>query len=199
MLKEIIEDINSKIEALDIFEVIHPLCDQIQKPTLDEDGNITETLEVFPAFYISNGEFDNVAWDSQKSVCYCRRNGVVSIEENEEYEVGCEKGIVRTYPIKYVGIVFNCDTDDPYRNEKQVENIIHAIQYEDNKTLDISLGLESIRVKPINYNTDRYEVVANEFQNVDVAVPFESIIFELNIEIIIESETDCWTDFDCGC
>jgi len=199
VLKTIIEDMNDRIDALDIFEVIHPLCDQIQKPMLDEDGNVTDTFEIFPAFYVSNGEFDNIEWDSKKSVCYCRRNGVVNIEENEDYEVGCEKGIIRTFPIKIVGLVFNCDVDDPYRNEKQVENIIHAIQYEDNKTLDIALDLESIRVKPLNYNTNRYEVVANEFQNIELTVPFDSIIFELNIEIIIESETDCWENFDCNC
>ena len=191
---------NDRIDALDIFEVIHPLCHQVQRNAIDEETKqVTDTIEVFPALYVSNGEFDNVLWDSQKSVCYLRRNGVVNIEENEEYEVGCEKGIIRTFPIKIVGLIYGCDTDDSYRDEKQVENIIHAIQYKDNKALDIALDLESIRVKIINYNVNRYEVVANEFQNVELTVPFESIIFELNIEIIIESETDCWESFDCEC
>lgn len=195
MLKTIIEDMNSRIEALGIFQTIHPLCDQVQRNVGDEG----ETLQVFPAIYISNGEFDNTKFDNKTSVCYCRRNGVVTIEENEDYEVGCSDAFVRTFPIKIVGLVYRCDVDDPYRNEKQVENIIHAISYKDNKTLDIALDLESIRVKAINYNTDRYEVIANEFQNIDIVIPFESIIFELNIEIIIESETDCWESFECEC
>lgn len=197
MLKLIIEDINEKIGALEIFNVIHPLCHQVTKKLFDGEEEIGEAI--FPACYLADGEFSDLAFESGKNVLYSRRNGEVSVVINEDYEVGCDAGIIRTIPIRYVGMIFKCDFDDAYKDEKQVENIIHAIQQFDNRTLCTTLEFESIEVEVVRYNVNRYEVMAEEFEGLEFEMPFEGIVFSLDLNIIIETDKSCWENFDCSC
>ena len=200
MLKNVIEDINNRIAELGVFDTIHDLCDLIHENQIDTNsGEVLDNEMVFPAYYTSNSQYTNVAIDSNKSVCYPRRAGQVNIDESDDYDIGCDVQLTVTYPVRYVGIIYKCDKQDAYRNEKQVMNIIHAISQFDNRKLCAELSVDSVRVKTNAYNTDRYEVINQEFQNVDFDVPFDCVVFALDIDIIIISSKDCWINYERTC
>ena len=200
MLELIIKDINAKVDELRIFDKIHSLCHQVQRNTIDtETGEVTDTMATFPACYLQDGEFSHVDFDNLKSVFYSRRDGNVTIVENEEYELGCEIGLVHTFPLRMVGLIFQCFDDDNFRDEKMVENVIHAIHQFDNRLICQKMSFDSIRVKINGYSTDRYNVIADEFQNINIKVPFESVIFSIDAEIIIETDNNCWVNFKTMC
>lgn len=196
MYKQIIENITSKIAELEVFETIHGLTHMVEEYVTDkETGEITDTVMVYPACYISNGQFMNVDFDQMKNTCYIRRNGQVTISENEDYEIGCENSQILTQPFKLVCLIYNQDADDEYRDEKQIANIINSIQEIDNRQICAEMSIDSIRTRNTGWNVNRYEVVRGEFQNVAIEIPFESLIVSVDFEVIMEISKDCWSNF----
>ena len=200
MFKNIIENINENIDALQVFDTIHGLTHLVEENQVDtETGEVLDSTMIYPACYISNGQFDHVAFDNKVNVCYIRRNGDISIDENLEYELGCEDSLILTQSFRLVGLLFNVDIDDEYRDEKQASNIIHAIHESDNRKICSEMSIDSIKVKPTRISTDRYAMTRAEFQNIDIAIPYESIIFAIDMDVIIETSKDCWCNFYKKC
>jgi hypothetical protein len=200
MYKQIIENITSKIAELEVFETIHGLTHMVEEYVTDkETGEITDTVMVYPACYISNGQFMNVDFDQMKNTCYIRRNGQVSISENEDYERGDEYSQILTQPFKLVCLIYNQDADDEYRDEKQIANIINSIQEIDNRQICAEMSIDSIRTRNTGWNVNRYEVVRGEFQNVAIEIPFESLIVSVDFEVVMEISKDCWSNFLIKC
>jgi hypothetical protein len=200
MYKQIIENITSKIAELEVFETIHGLTHMVEEYVTDKDtGEITDTVMVYPACYISNGQFMNVDFDQMKNTCYIRRNGQVSISENEDYERGDEYSQILTQPFKLVCLIYNQDADDEYRDEKQIANIINSIQEIDNRQICAEMSIDSIRTRNTGWNVNRYEVVRGEFQNVAIEIPFESLIVSVDFEVVMEISKDCWSNFLIKC
>jgi isopentenyl phosphate kinase len=200
MYKQIIENITSKIAELEVFETIHGLTHMVEEYVTDkETGEITDTVMVYPACYISNGQFMNVDFDQMKNTCYIRRNGQVSISENEDYERGDEYSQILTQPFKLVCLIYNQDVDDEYRDEKQIANIINSIQEIDNRQICAEMSIDSIRTRNTGWNVNRYEVVRGEFQNVAIEIPFESLIVSVDFEVVMEISKDCWSNFLIKC
>jgi hypothetical protein len=200
MYKYIIENIDSKIDKLGIFETIHGLTHLIEENVIDtETGEVTDTKMIFPACYISGGQFSNIDFDQMKNSCYIRRNGQITITENEDYEVGCEYSQILTQPFKLVCLLYNKDDDDEYRDEKQAANLVTSIQEIDNGAICGLMSVDSVRTRCLNINTDRYSVVGSEFQNISIEIPFESLIVSIDFEVIIEMSKDCWSNFKIKC
>ena len=61
------------------------------------------------------------------------------------------------------------------------------------------MSIDSIKLLITGYNVNRYDVIDDEFNNIDITIPFESIIFSIDLDVIIETEKDCFVNFKTLC
>jgi len=195
MLEVIIQFIEGRLEALNIFTKLYGLCELVQ----DEQGG---ERRKFPAEYIGAGNYKLYPndFDLTANHGYFRITDVS--EEREESELyGGETLLSRTYSMRFVAYV-NKDiyqVDNKYAPDKIAHNISQMLSLEDVKQVRDDLDLLSITSRVSNIDTDRYEVLGDEYDNVNLsALDLQYSYLAFDFDITIQATASCLFSYACG-
>lgn len=184
-MKEIIDHINSKIEEINLFPRRFGLCEIIKK---DETS--------FPAEFCS-GEYKQVSDFEQGGTVYHRLTGdITSSEADEESSVSCDPFIERTYPMRTVGVIEK-KNNDAYEDYDIAELVARKISFLNNKTLRTLLKVDSVSVEIKSLSADRNKIWNEEYSKIDISIPFESIYFAIDYNIIVTGNNSCFQKYEC--
>lgn len=185
MIKDVITYLNAKIETLGFFNTVLCLCERIER----ED-------KVYPAQYTSSGEYKRINLDSEGSLCYWRKNGDVSISE-EENSGGVGVQYRTTAPLKFIGYIKKePGKDDQYFSDNIISGIIGNLTI-NNSALKTALKAKMVRVSSTRYSTDSRLVGREEYDNIDFEVKYTHAYFSIDFELVFVTATQCYTDI-CG-
>jgi hypothetical protein len=186
MIQEVIEYINTNLNALGYYKNVYGLCELISR-----DG-IT-----LPAQYC-NKEYKNL--EIEKPLCYSRINGSVNISYIEEQETQVTQSYTsRVYPIRLVSIVdkniFGKKQNDAYINEKIQDNLLNLLSQNNNKTLAKSLGIDVVNISTNSSSTLRSEWT-NEYNGIK-ELNHNYTICVVDYEIELQGTIKCFTKYGC--
>jgi hypothetical protein len=189
MLKEIVEHINTKIAALQLFEKTYGLCEAITK-----DG------KSFPAEYCKN-EYKQVGdFDKYKGVVYHRLTGSIETEElDEEQTVSCDPFYQRTFPFRTVALIKKSELgidNDAYLGQRVAQDLLITIGGANNKTLRQDLRVDSISFEVTNLITDRDTIFQEEYKGMDNFFRYEYMYIAIDYEVIVSGSFSC-SDLIC--
>lgn len=190
MLEVIVPYINSKIEALDMFQKLYGLCE-----TLTSDG------KSYPAEYCNN-EYTKVEIDKYKGIVYHRLTGEISTEElPEEETVSCSPFYSRTFPFRSVFIIkkefLKNIGNDAYLESKIGNTLASNIATSNNKQLRIDLGADSVSIELNNIILNRNEIFESEYSGVDNFFRYEYLYVAIDYSIIITGNVSCIINYNC--
>lgn len=191
MLEVIIPYINSKIEALEMFQKQHGLCEII---TVDKKS--------YPAEYCNN-EYKQVSdFDKFKGVVYHRLNGDVSAKELDEDEsVSCDPFYSREFPLVGIFVVNKKHLkgigNDAYLEGKIANTISNRLAVSNNKELRIELGADSVLIEIDNIILDRNKIFDSEYKGIDNFFRYEFLYIAIEYSVIIKGSVSCLKEYDC--
>lgn len=163
------------------FATKHGLAERVQD-VKEEDP------KVFPGVYKGADEYQMV--DLEQQCSYHRMTGQRVIEEVPEIGVsGCSKGLRITFPMVMVGCL---PIDKP--NQYRFEEISNSVSYElmrvkFPKETRGAIRASSAELNVTGINSDRMQVWNNEFENVEMAVPFGYTLFSINYELVVLTDS----------
>lgn len=148
---------------------------------------------VYPAVYSANGDYKAIALDPNGSICYWRKNGDVSISEEENSgSVGVQYKTV--VPLKFVGFLKKeIGKDDQYFSENIINGIIGNLTV-NNSALKTALKAKTVRVSAVKYVTDGRQVGKGEYENIDFEPIYTNAYFSIDFELAIVASTQCYFD-----
>lgn len=191
MLEEIIPNINSKIEALNMFSMRYGLCDIIAK---DE--------KTFPAEYC-NGEYKQVSdFDLHKGIVYHRLTGDITKEElDEESTVSCDPFYSTTFPLRTVCSIkkslIKGIGNDAYLESKIGSNIANAIAESNNRALRILLRADNVSFNVNSIKVDRDEIFKEEYSGMDNFMRYEFLYIAIDYEVVVTGNISCFELYNC--
>lgn len=195
MLEVIIQFLEGRLNALNIFTKLYGLCEIVQ----DEQNNERRS---FPAEYIGAGNYKLYPndFDLTQNHGYFRIESVS--EDREDSEIyGGETVLTRTYSMKFIGYV-NKDiyqVDNKYATDKIVHNLSQMLSLEDVKQVRDDLDLLSITSRVTNIETDRYAVLEEEYDNVNLsALDLQYAYVSFDFDIVISATAGCLFAYACG-
>lgn len=179
ILKAIIEHINTQMESLEYFRYAIGLCELVEKEE-----------KLYPA-YFKNGEHHPVKLDSNET--YCRKTGTVRVR-NIDSDTSTEDYQERTYPIRVVAQVLRRNIEETiFSADYLADLIIQKLTANSIKTLSTLTGAENIRIEVLSYNTNPFEVWAEEFRGVEMNADYtENLLVALDLEITITGAVSCF-------
>lgn len=192
MLEQLIILLNLRLRGLFPDFTLLGLCERIQEQ--DRDGEI----KVFPAEYCSKDQYKHIDFENHKGLIYWRKNGNISHSEIES-EVDDDGFEQRVFPLKAVLFAPKdyYKTDNNYTEEKFADNVVKSIVFEANKTLRTSLKAVEADFVVTRYNTDRNEIIREEFEGVAPKIPFDHVIISFDYEITVVGSAACWDYWGC--
>lgn len=184
-MKEIIDYINTQINALNIFTKLLGLAEILT--TEDNEENVVK----YPVIYISNDELDKI--DVEGSKVYHRQNGDLSISENGTQPNGCERYLDYTFPMKMVALVDRNEFEDcnytPINLMTTLSNTVN-INNVDGTAQGLNGGSFSIVVT--GGSTDRQEIFDAEYSNSGKLPDFKIAYVSLEYNIIWTGNQSCF-------
>lgn len=180
ILKKIIAHIDTKLEELDYFgRNIFGLCEQIDF----ED-------QKYPAYF--DGEHKQITLDENQT--YCRKTGMVRIR-NIDSDTSTDDCQERTYPVRVVAHLLRRDIEAEtiYSGDYLADIIINKLSANNIKTLSQSIDADTVSIQPESYNTNPFEVWADEFRNVAMNADYtERLLIAIDFEITITGALPCF-------
>jgi hypothetical protein len=189
MLEVIINDINTKINALGKFSKVYGLCEIINKENTS-----------FPAEWCNNDYKQVSDFDKHNGVVYHRLTGSISINEQEDQSAdGCDIYTTRTYPLKTVICVKKdlYNNNDAYVEQRVAENIQATIQEVNNKSLRQALSADEILVSVSSVNVLRDSVFSSEYKGVAMFIKYEYAYLSIDYEVTISGDLSCYQNQGC--
>lgn len=192
MLEAIIPYVNGKIEALEMFQKIHGLCELITK-----DG------KTYPAEYCNN-EYKQVSdFDKFKGVVYHRLNGdIVTTELDEEETVSCDPFYSREFPMIGVFVINKKHLkgigNDAYLEGKIANAISNTIAGRSSKALIIELGADNVSIEINNLIIDRNKIFDSEYEGIENFFRYEFLYVAIEYSIIVTGANSCFNNNPCG-
>lgn len=191
MLEQILIYLNARLKTLFPDFTVLGLCEKVEETEKDE------TIS-FPAEYCANNEYKPIDIDNHKGLFYWRKNGTVNIAFIED-EFSDDEMEQRTYPMR--GVLFApkdyYKTDNNYIEEKFADNIKKKMVFDGDKNFRIALKATDAEFNISRYETNRNNVIAEEFEGVKPKVPFDWVAMAFDYDIIITGNSDCWDYWGC--
>ncbi len=195
MLEVIIQFLEGRLDALNVFTKLYGLCEIIQ----DEQNN---TRRSFPAEYIGAGQYKLYPndFDLTENHGYFRIQSVTEDREDSEL-YGGETVLSRVYSVRFVGYVNKnvYEVDNKYAPDKIIHNISQMLSLEDVKQVRDDLDLLSITSRVSNIQQDRYAVLEDEYNNVNLsALDLQYAYISFDFDITITATASCLFAYACG-
>lgn len=191
MLEAIITYLQQKLAVVFPEFDIKCLCELVR----DEDGN------GYPAEYIGAGEYRPIDLDSARGIIYFRRNGEHISREADEEEATDSSGLEsQTFPFRVLLYAPKdiLKTDNAYIEHKLADNLRKALTVKDEKALRQSLKADSIFVRVIRTNPDRFSIAAEEVQGAMLKTDLSYVFLSLEAEAEVIGPPACFTYWTCN-
>jgi len=184
MIQEIIKGINLNIKEKGLFQDIFELTEQVTQILPYQGDNVSQT---FPAVYKKGGELISVFNpDKNRSICWHRSTGNVTISNSEDSVSGCGKTFIYLYQLAVIGIALrNKMCDDSYTDYSVANNLVASL-----KKIKVA-GFTSVDVFPNTIITDKNQVFSDNFTNIEMPVGFEYSLVQVNYNVSIEVNQKC--------
>lgn len=192
MIKTVIDNINTSLETLNHFEKFIGLTEIIKK------GD-----KSFPAQYCGNDNYNEINdFDFKKGQVYHRLTGPVSRTRDDTNNAdSCEVLISAIFPLRMILFtprsILGKENDDQYADILIAENVINTIETQNNQALALILKAEVVSIQVLTYNTNRYEVFAQEYEGLDMEIPFKSAYISIDYQVNITGGTNCFDITQC--
>lgn len=192
MISIILTHINSNIEALNLFRLLHSLC-ELQ----------TKDKQTFPCEYLSNGEFKQLSLDNVQSEIYHRHDGAVTRDNKIKNIVACDNAVMKTYPMALIGFMERKVTgkDNAFIPDNVCEVVSNAMDEKTAKALTALLGAQTTSVNVKSYSTDTDAIFNREFKgNEREKLNLNYFMFEIKYEVTVTAAESCfqnWCEIDC--
>lgn len=184
-MKEAIQNINSKIAELNLFNKSLGLAEKIER-----EGSF------FPAINKGNGEFDSIDLDKEGSVSYWRRNGEVNYTSQENTtNIGQEYR--KDVPLKFVGFIKNTNTDQ-YFIDKVVDSIISVVT---SNALEVRKALKVKRasIAATKSITNKMDVEKEEYDRTVDSIRYQDCYFSIDFTLSVFTNSQCYKSLCNDC
>lgn len=182
MLESIIDFINLKLGLLNYFEKTHCLSTLVK----NDDGLI------YPAEYISNGDFDAVDFDAYDGVSYIRVNGEIDVERVDQRYTPKPRLNV-TFPLRLVYAVRKdkLTKDDAYSFDRVRGSLVKQLE-SDSADLENQLEADRIVVSTSNYISDTKELWDEETAETGTFQPKYEVVFgAMEVSVTVTTRAEC--------
>ena len=182
MLESIIDFINLKLGLLNYFEKTHCLSTLVK----NDDGLI------YPAEYISNGDFDAVDFDAYDGVSYIRVNGEIDVERVDQRYTPKPRLNV-TFPLRLVYAVRKdkLTKDDAYSFDRVRGSLVKQLE-SDSADLANQLEADRIVVSTSNYISDTKELWDEETAETGTFQPKYEVVFgAMEVSVTVTTRAEC--------
>lgn len=183
MIKELIENRNTQLEALGYFEKVHGLCE------LKSKGDKTIPLE-----YIGSGEYKDVKIDFKNGVCYWRLDGDPSYEDDDDSKaISCVGFKSHNIPLRLVCFIprKKLKIDDSYSGERVVRSIVKGLTGSVSSILP-AINAASASAELSEYSLDSKEILTDEYGDPDKKdVPFNFLPISISFNFNFLIDTSC--------
>lgn len=181
MIKDGINYLNAKLEALGYFNTVLCLVEKIER-----EGR------VYPAQYNGSNEYVEINLDTNGSICYWRKNGDVSFSEQENSTMACPLQYQNTLPLKLVCFVpKDAYSNDQYFADNLAGEIIGTLTTT-NAGLKGFLKAKSARVAAVKYSTDARAVGAEEYDNINFEARYTHAYFSIDFNLVFITNNQCF-------
>jgi hypothetical protein len=182
MLESIIQFINLKLGLLNYFEKRHCLTTLVK----NDDGLI------YPAEYISNGDFDAIDFDAYDGVSYMRVNGEVDIARTDQ-QYTPKPRLEVSFPLKLVYAVRKdkLTQDDAYSWDRVRASIAKQLET-DSKDLANTLDADLVQISTSSYMSDTKEIWDEETAETGQFQPkFEVVFGSMEVTVTVTTRAEC--------
>lgn len=182
MLESIIDFINLKLGLLNYFEKTHCLSTLVK----NDDGLI------YPAEYISNGDFNAVDFDAYDGVSYIRVNGEIDVERVDQRYTPKPRLNV-TFPLRLVYAVRKdkLTKDDAYSFDRVRGSLVKQLE-SDSADLANQLEADRIVVSTSNYISDTKELWDEETAETGTFQPKYEVVFgAMEVSVTVTTRAEC--------
>ena len=182
MLESIIDFINLKLGLLNYFEKTHCLSTLVK----NDDGLI------YPAEYISNGDFEAVDFDAYDGVSYIRVNGEIDVERVDQRYTPKPRLNV-TFPLRLVYAVRKdkLTKDDAYSFDRVRGSLVKQLE-SDSADLANQLEADRIVVSTSNYISDTKELWDEETAETGTFQPKYEVVFgAMEVSVTVTTRAEC--------
>lgn len=186
MFKEAIDYLNTKIETTGFFNSVNCLAERIER------GG-----KIYPALCLGT-EYKQINLDPSGSLSYWRKNGDVSISEEENLTVACSIQYNTTVPLKLVGFL---KKDSPYNDCYFTDNIameLISLLTLNNSALKGLFKAKSVRVSATGYITDPKTVASDEYSEGLFEARYSHAYFSISFNLNIISNQNCFNSICNG-
>lgn len=181
MLKAIVNFLNLKLELLNYFDLTRCLCE------LKTEGKV-----IAPKEYVSNGQFDNINFDSHNGVSYWRLRDAITVSREDNPNKALKR-VQTTVPMKLVFSVprDKLTEDDAYSFDRIRQTIVKQFNI-DNGALTTALGAAKVTITAPSSDGDPLSVWEDETSGTGTQEPNVKYVFgSIDIDIVIDSDTEC--------
>ena len=181
MIKEAIEYLANKVQAMNLFEKVYSLVEIVN----DADG------KSFPAVYNSNGKYQIIHYSFNNGTAYIRKNGVMQLSTIDvESYVGCTIYYRMSMPIKLV--VFKkknkLPIDCSYSEDVLSETILSYLINNTNDARQV-LNIKQFNINFNSINSDSANVWDSETQGIeqkDINFDIACVSFDIDLELVVD-------------
>lgn len=182
MLEAIVNFLNLKLELLNYFEKRHCLSVLVK----NDDGLI------YPAEYISEGNYDAVDFDAFDGVSYLRLSGEINVDRIDQKYTPKPRVNV-TFPLRLVYAVRKdkLTADDAYSFDRVRASIAKQLET-DAQDLVAQLDADKIQISTSGYISDAKEIWDDETAETGQFQPkFEVVFGAMEVSITVTTRVEC--------
>lgn len=182
MINSIISYINKTLSQVSFIEKVYDIVEIVQ--------NDETPARRFPGKYIGKDQLIRVEFEPD--MIYHRIVGNMPLEYLDEDFSGNDKRIGLKFPIKLVGCVGRSELSDT----EIIQKIIYELSNITFKKLKGDIKFQSINIRILSSNMDRYQIWNEETDGSGLSVDFEKALISINYQIEIITTTQCLNNCD---
>lgn len=184
MLGEVITYNNIKISDTGYINEVLCLADRIER-----EG------KVYPGIYNGNNEYRQVDLDSKGSLSYWRKNGDVTIADEENTLNSCSIQYKTTIPLKLIGFI---NKENAHNNstfsDTMCQNLISILTTNSAIMKSVLKAKKAVLIAK-GYSTDARKIIAEEYAKIDYEPRYNYAYFSILFDLIVTTNNNCYQNF----
>lgn len=178
-MKDVLLNINGKIEKLKLFNRMLDLAEKIER-----DGKF------YPAYFKGNGEYERLDPDKLGSICYWRLGGDINYSSQEQTS-GVGLQYKKEVPLKFVGYLKKEKTSDQYFTQNIADSIISVVT---SPNVEVKQILKAQRVSIVATKTvvDPFAVEKTEYEVKTDSIRYTDAYFSIDFTLSIYTNSQCY-------
>jgi hypothetical protein len=183
MIKEIINYIDVQLALTGYFQKQWGLVELV-----GIDGKTA------PRKYCGKSEWKQVLdFDSKHGHCYIRRNGNISVAENDaQNSISCAKLYDISIPLKLVAVIKRkfLSEDNEFSADVAADTVMKYVSLQSH-TLATAIKAKRVNIGLVSRSVNMAEILRGEKQEINRELPYEYVMFSLDLNVVITSRREC--------